>query len=311
MAALDGAHMLIGNLLLQLVILTALGRWLRPLTAAFMEAHGLVDTNYRGQSIPSACGLLLWFLLLAETLLVTAMTKLGGIGGYGAFNEEHYGLFMGYSMSLHAVAFLGFMDDAIGHKKVKGIAGHWRQWKEHRRVSTGLLKAVGTAAAAAVFTLQLNHESLALWSCQTLLLLLMTNGMNLLDLRPGRAIKSFLVMAAFIVPAGVGLFSFQGMESGELNVWLAPFVLPMLIGAFVLLGSDLLGKLMIGDTGANMLGFAAGCWMIVTATWVQQAFMLTLLVLLHVITWRYSLSRLIESNRLLHWFDLLGRRGRV
>jgi UDP-N-acetylmuramyl pentapeptide phosphotransferase/UDP-N-acetylglucosamine-1-phosphate transferase len=311
---MDATDMLmrIMAILLQGGILAVTGRALLPFVVRFMKEHGLSDRNFRGESIPTACGLLLWLLLLEETLLVAAMKSPGQT--VVPVSGQHDALFMSYSLSLSSVALLGFMDDAVGLKQVKGIAGHWRLWKERKQVSTGLLKAAGTAAAAAVFALQQDNVTLLQRGSQMLLLMLMTNGMNLLDLRPGRALKSFFTMGALWLIAAVWIYPLERVQVEDgytLALQTAPFVLPVLIGAWVLFNSDLKGKLMLGDTGANMLGFASGCWLILTTGWLYQSAVLFLMVLLHIVTWRCSLSRLIERNRLLHWLDLLGRRGSI
>ncbi|NOU97649.1 hypothetical protein GC093_31135 [Paenibacillus sp. LMG 31456] len=308
--ALDKADMLIIVMLLQCGLLALASRALLPLMSSFMEAHGLVDRNYRGETIPTACGLLLWLLILLETVIISVLDRLWG--EEGSFIGQHFSLFITYSMSLSVIALLGFMDDASGMKEVKGIAGHWRLWKESRLLSTGLLKAAGTAIAATVFVLQQTEISFLQWVCCTLLLMLMTNGMNLLDLRPGRALKSFFALSAVLLTSGIWLYPSTVMENSlATSLWLLPFILPLMIGACFLLGPDLRGELMLGDTGANILGFAGGCWVILSAGWMMQAVWLILMVFLHILTWRSSLSTLIERNRLLHWFDLLGRHGRV
>lgn len=83
--------------------------------------------------------------------------------------------------------------------------------------------------------------------------------------------------------------------------------MPVYIGAYVLLGPDLRAELMIGDTGANMLGFAIGCWVILGSAWQLQAVLIVFMLVLHIMAWRSSVSQSIEANRLLLWFDLLGR----
>ncbi|MCR8633886.1 hypothetical protein [Paenibacillus radicis (ex Xue et al. 2023)] len=288
--------MLIVGIMLQCGVLALVGLALLPLVTRFMDAHGLFDRNYLGEAIPTACGLLLWLLLLVETVIISAEGRL--LGTDASYLAQHYDQFLAYSMSLSVIALLGFIDDAVGIKEVKGIAEHWRLWKDRRLVSTGLLKAGGTAITAMVFVLQLTELSFIQWGCCTLLLMLMTNGMNLLDLRPGRALKCFFALSVIM------LFS-----ADHFGLWLLPFILPLMIGAILLFGPDLRGKLMLGDTGANMLGFAAGCWAILSAGWMLQTVLLILLLFLHLLTWRTSLSTLIERNRLLHWFDLLGRQG--
>ncbi|TDF99256.1 hypothetical protein [Paenibacillus piri] len=299
--------------LLHAALLFAAGRWLLPQMLQFLAAHRLCDRNYRGETIPTACGLLLWLLVLLENMAVALTDKIGWPALTGAgFGVAHpySALFMSYSVSLGAVALLGFIDDAAGQKHIKGLSGHWKQWKEQRLLSTGLVKASGTAVAAAVFVLRQEDQSLAQGCCQILLLMLLTNTFNLLDLRPGRALKSFfsIVLLWLLTEA---LYMAVMMENEApvflLDSKLLPMAIPVLTGACLLFGADLRGELMLGDTGANLLGFALGCWLIVTTGWLVQSVLLLLTAALHLISWRSSLSRLIERNRMLLWFDLLGR----
>ena len=76
-------------------------------------------------------------------------------------------------------------------------------------------------------------------------IVLCTNVFNLLDLRPGRAIKVFVVLGAALTAA-----------SGEVRaLWaLGLFAAPALVaGAY-----DLRERAMLGDTGANLLGAVGG-----------------------------------------------------
>jgi len=72
---------------------------------------------------------------------------------------------------------------------------------------------------------------------------------------------------------------------------------------------DLRGKAMLGDTGSNLIGAGLG---MVTA-WVLpfsvQLLVVAILILLHLLTEKYSLTEVVEKNRFLRFLDRLGRRG--
>ena len=97
------------------------------------------------------------------------------------------------------------------------------------------------------------------------MLVLATNALNLLDLRPGRAIKVFVLL-------GAGLT----IGARELRpLWtLGLFVGPALVaGAY-----DLRERAMLGDTGANLLGALAGLWLVLVLSQTGQLIALALLV---------------------------------
>lgn len=64
---------------------------------------------------------------------------------------------------------------------------------------------------------------------------------------------------------------------------------------------------MLGDTGANLLGAALGMASVWTMTFPAQLAVVAFLMLLHLFTERYSLTMIIEKNRLLRFLDNLGR----
>jgi UDP-N-acetylmuramyl pentapeptide phosphotransferase/UDP-N-acetylglucosamine-1-phosphate transferase len=64
---------------------------------------------------------------------------------------------------------------------------------------------------------------------------------------------------------------------------------------------------MLGDTGANYLGFALGCWLVMFAPEWLQLLSICLLVYLHWYAEKSSITKAIEHNRVLQWIDRLGR----
>lgn len=276
-----------------------------PIATGFLSNHGVTDTNYKQRSIPTGCGLLIWLLVIIAYTFgkIAHMSGLNAVFGEPfPFNAALYG---DYTLALTIVTFAGLVDDIIGLKACKGFTGHWRQWKERRVISTGVVKALGTASAAMLVLLAygtFRNEQWPLAAMQWLLVVLMTNGINLLDTRPGRALKGFWTLT-LLVWLGASFPAVDVPKWGEAG----GLMLPVLAGAAVLLVPDLRGKLMLGDAGANLLGFAMGVWIVLLAGPAQQAVALVLLIALHAVTWRLSLTRLIERSRLLQWLDSAGR----
>lgn len=294
------------EIVLMTVALLGIGRWLLPYIIHFLWMHDLTGKNYRGEFIPTAGGLFIWVLVLIQSAIGTMIASNRGEDLTGGWNAS-----AAYFGALNAIALLGFIDDSVGAKtKAKGIGGHWKLWAEHRRISTGLMKAGGILLAAFPVVWVLKQVQPVPWHAipaQILLIGLMANGMNLLDLRPGRALKGF--WALLLLLCGLIFSSAEAGTSLAVAHRLLPDMLPIVCGALILLGPDLQGKLMIGDTGANIMGFALGCWIIASLNLNLQYVLLAMFIALHVLTWRWSLTTLIERNRLLLWFDRLGRGG--
>lgn len=293
--------------LLYSLILCGLGRGMLPGWIRFMNNHKLTDSNYAGERIPTAGGLLIWLLLLLHTLIVKAAFSLDGEGAFAVIQSEwNSSLLDELVLATSVVAFLGFLDDAAGDKTFKGFAGHWRLWKERGLISTGLVKAGGVSLASLLFIVQDSSVFQRPWKelgLPFLLVVLATNGINLLDTRPGRALKGFGSLFFLLIAA---------MLLGHSASWntLAVLALPVLVSALILIGPDLRGKVMLGDTGANLLGFVYGCWVIQVTGWKVQLLLLTVFGILHGVTWRVSLTRIIDNNRVLSWLDWLGRGSR-
>lgn len=284
--------MTIGNTLLSSItfgeasaagfLLAAAGTGMLPVLLRFMAAHGLTASNYCGIRIPIGTGLLVWLLHVLMALWLGGFSRL--VPGAGM---EGFSLF---ALLITVVFVVGWIDDTVGDRTVKGLRGHWRAWRTGTCTS-GALKAGGIAAAGLGSLLLLEGawwQLLLRWS----VLVLAANLFNLLDLRPGRAIKAFLGVSGAIM-------------FGMPPIW--PVLLPAAISALVLLPGDVKGRHMLGDSGANLLGFAVGFGFCAAAPDWLLGFALFGLVFVHRYAEKSSISLLIEKSRLLHWLDRLGR----
>lgn len=279
--------------ILDLIVLAAAGWWLLPHVVGFLEGHGQVENNYAGRSIPRGLGAFLWLLLWLQELVVQAAVVAAG----WEFEANHR-LFV---LAATLIFLLGWTDDLIGHKAVKGLRGHFRYWKETKSVSMGAVKALGIASAAAWLVISVhNKQTPLLWmGGQIIMLMLMTNALNLLDVRPGRSLKFF-----FTGIMSVGLLDLamsRNIFDDFLPVW------PVVLGSVILYGMDVRGRGMLGDAGANLLGFSLGYAVIMILPWWLQVIVTVVLGYLHKQAEVSSLTLLIERNRFLHWLDRLGR----
>ena len=223
---------------------------------------------------------------------------------------------------LALVAFaLGVVDDAYGTSEARGFKGHLKSMLSGR-LTTGGLKLLGIGAASLVVALVL--AGVAPWGGRSPTLglavvvlmagaaiALTSNFVNLTDLRPGRALKVYSLLAvAAVMSAVFGLAPRIGQTSqssssatvGALALLL--FVLGPVAAAW---RYDLGERGMLGDAGANAMGAVAGMLIVgglpVWGVGAYFAFMLAL----NLASERYSFSRIIESNSVLRRLDAIGR----
>lgn len=236
--------------------------------------------NYRGRPVLGTAG-----VALVAPLGLGAVTALmsSGEGRAEVFAVLGSGAAMGV---------LGYIDDVYGDRHARGFAGHIRELVRGR-VTTGLLKAVGggvvgLAAAAAV-------GRSGLWLLVGgAVVALSANLANLLDLRPGRAIKVWALAAVLLVLHGL-----PG-SSERLLVALGG-------GVVVFALHELAERVMLGDTGAGLLGAVAGAAAVAS---LSEPALLGLLAALGVVSLAselVSFSRVIEAIPPLRWADRLGR----
>jgi UDP-GlcNAc:undecaprenyl-phosphate GlcNAc-1-phosphate transferase len=119
------------------------------------------------------------------------------------------------------------------------------------------------------------------------------NLVNLLDLRPGRALKVVLAAAPLLA----------GRRGGALAATTAG-------AAVALLREDLGEQAMLGDTGANAAGAVLGAALVASAGRRTRLAALAAVVGLTLASERWSFTTVIESTPVLRQLDALGRRPR-
>jgi UDP-GlcNAc:undecaprenyl-phosphate GlcNAc-1-phosphate transferase len=257
---------------------------LAPLLLRALSDSGHVKANYRGRSLAFPLG------VLSVTGALVALIPLALVQRLELARVFHPET-LTVAVYVLGVAFLGLVDDTLGGAP-RGWRGHGRAML-HRQLSTGALKAVGSLGLA-LYATGYAHLSTGHWLVASAVLVLSTNVFNLLDLRPGRATKVFVLL-------GVGLTI--GAASVRALWALGLFVGPALIaGAY-----DLRERAMLGDTGANLLGALAGLWLVLTLSELGQLVALVLLAAITVYGELRSISKLVERMPLLRELDSWGR----
>jgi UDP-GlcNAc:undecaprenyl-phosphate/decaprenyl-phosphate GlcNAc-1-phosphate transferase len=250
---------------------------------------GLLRENYRGARLAFPLG-----AVLATSTLV-ALAPLAFLNDRADLDllDPELRRWIPY---LIGVAFLGFLDDSLGGGPASGAPRGWRghaRALRQGRLSTGAIKAIGALALAAYVVSGRGLESWR-YLADVALLILATNLFNLLDLGPGRAEKSMV-----LVGAGLCLGSWTLAPLKLLGI----FAGPILVGAWFTLRE----RAMLGDTGSNLVGAIAGVWLLTTLDGTGRLVALAIVAALTVYGELRSVSAKIESVPPLRWLDSLGR----
>jgi UDP-N-acetylmuramyl pentapeptide phosphotransferase/UDP-N-acetylglucosamine-1-phosphate transferase len=199
---------------------------------------------------------------------------------------------VGMVLYVIGVAVLGLIDDVLGASDERGWRGHARATAAGG-FSPGLLKAAG-AAGLALFVLAGSALDTGDYLLAAAVLVLATNFFNLLDLRPGRSLKTLALLGAALTIGSMDLDP----------LWtLGLFAGPLL----VLLPFDLRERGMLGDTGSNVAGAVAGLWLILTLDTTGQLIALGVIGTATIYGEFRSISRLIDRTPGLRHLDSLGR----
>jgi UDP-GlcNAc:undecaprenyl-phosphate/decaprenyl-phosphate GlcNAc-1-phosphate transferase len=260
-------------------------------TLRALRAGGHTRPNYRARELPHPFGVL---ILVAALLALAPLALVERI----AHTAILYPGLIPVAVYALGVACLGLIDDTLGAGRPDAPSGP-RGWRGHGGAalhgepSTGALKAAGSLGLA-LLAMDYAGLSVGRWLLAAAVLVLATNALNLLDLRPGRAAKVFVAL-------GAGLT----IGAGELrSLWtLGLFAGPALIAGVY----DLRERAMLGDTGASLLGALAGLWIVLTLSQTGQLIALALLILVTVYGELRSISALVARVPLLRGLDSWGR----
>lgn len=257
---------------------------------SILAVPALARVNYRNQTVPTAAGIL---IVLALLIIEAGRAILGALGV-----GEDPGLTLARSEVLFAVfgfGFLGLIDDLLGTSSDRGFRGHARALAEGR-ITTGFVKLLGGAGVAVVLVATPGFATGRRLIVDAILIALAANLGNLLDLAPGRTIKGAaivylpLAIAVGVDPIGVA-------------------IAPVMGAAFGLLPDDLGERLMIGDTGAMVIGSVLGLGVVLGTSSGTRVAVLIALVALNVFAEVMSFSRVIDRVAPLRAFDRWGQRG--
>jgi UDP-GlcNAc:undecaprenyl-phosphate/decaprenyl-phosphate GlcNAc-1-phosphate transferase len=255
--------------------------------AHVFEAPLFQRENVRGIEVPVAAGVVLPLVAIGAAAVLVVLRAATDV-------EVPLVALVSSVLAAGGFALLGLLDDLAGDRAAQGFAGHLAALR-HRRLTTGSVKLFGGAALALVVVAPTTGDRPGLLLADAALVALSANLANLLDRAPGRLGKAAVVAAVPVaVAAGV-----DARLAGPVVV----------LGALVtLLVHDLRERLMLGDTGANVVGGVLALAAVVTLAPVTRVAMLVVVAVLNVLSEVVSFSRVIEATPALRWFDRLGRR---
>jgi UDP-N-acetylmuramyl pentapeptide phosphotransferase/UDP-N-acetylglucosamine-1-phosphate transferase len=234
--------------------------------------------NYKGQYIPLGMGMFFPIALISSLTVLYLFFPLDNISFV-------------FILGVTLMSFLGIIDDLLGNRDTTGLKGHISKLFQ-LQLTTGGLKALMGGIVSLLVSIPFNSNILLL-IFNALIIASFTNLINLLDLRPGRAIKFYLLYTII-------LFGFYNQQ----YIYL---LLVVTIIALVYFPMDIKAIAMMGDAGSNSLGFVLGFFTTIYFTNPFKVLILILLIFIHIYAERSSITKLIENNRILSFIDKLGR----
>jgi UDP-GlcNAc:undecaprenyl-phosphate GlcNAc-1-phosphate transferase len=246
---------------------------------AAMRSTRLSAVNHRGRRVPVVLG-----VALTAGLVASLSPRLPG---WGREARSTAAVLVGALL-----VFLGGLYDDLRDTRSRGMMNQLAPLL-HGRITPGAVKLLAAVGAAALVAGELSdHRTVALlWGVPVMAGA--SNAVNLLDVRPGRALKYF-VPAALIL----GLLG-RGTEY-------AIVVAAALGAAIAVFPFDLRERAMLGDAGSNVLGFILGVGLYESLREVGLAVALMAILVLHALAETVTLSRIIRAVPPLRWFDDLG-----
>ena len=230
----------------------------------------------------------------------------------------------------------GYIDDVDqgahdGGKVARGLKGHLGALA-HGQVTTGVIKIAGIGASALAASALVGSKATSVsgkaadLALNTVLIAGTANLANLLDLRPGRALKatvlvatplSYFSCAAAKTPAWETSATASGAVASETPAAPASasgasaqrlLASGLNAAAITALVEDLQETTMLGDTGANAAGALLGTSMAANDSWKLRLGATLGVVGLILASEKVSFSKVIAANPALNWLDQLWRR---
>ncbi|HWR60626.1 MAG TPA: hypothetical protein VN580_03395 [Clostridia bacterium] len=237
--------------------------------------------NYRGKAIPAIGGIVFAPIMLIAVLLLLFLSPLRLLE------------YLKYLLIVYCMGFTGIVDDLAGNKEIKGLTRHWSSTLGGH-MTTGFLKALSGFLIACAVSIGTPADLREL-PVNVLIIALSANTINLFDLRPGRAIKVFILYSLLLLSAAIA------------DIKAAAPLMALVLAVLAYGRYDLKEICMLGDTGANILGISLGYYSTLLLGFETRLILAVVLVGINLMAERVSISELIGRSRLLSYIDALGR----
>ena len=261
------------------------------LTPYYIEIHErkarAITLNYEGKRVVTTGGVILLTALVFSNVFLYFRSQ-----NFYPFHQPSVSWFA--LIYFAGVTLLGAVDDIRGEKKCKGFSGHLNKLWRREGISTGIYKAAGGGLlGAALSAYVVGISAWPEWIFKGLFLALFSNIFNLLDTRPARATKVFLVLSLV-------LMLIKGPFPVLFSLWSA---------LYVYLFWEMKKSIMLGDAGAYLLGGVLGYYLILNLSLGLLIAISFMLVFLHWYLEKFSLSRLLEEKVLFYRLNRTNGRG--
>jgi UDP-N-acetylmuramyl pentapeptide phosphotransferase/UDP-N-acetylglucosamine-1-phosphate transferase len=255
-----------------------------PMVRKRLVEAGMERENYRGVRLAVPLGVAIVPVALIALIPIALLARLTTIDIFPADLSIVIAFIPG-------VALLGLVDDVMAGES-RGLRGHLAAATKGQ-FSSGILKAAGTLGLALLVASSVPGSDTDFFLAAGILVLA-TNAFNLLDLRPGRSVKTLVLL-------GIGLT--VATQLSEPAAALGIFLGPVLVAGFF----DLREKAMLGDAGSNVIGALAGVWIVLTLEPSEQLIAFVVLLAINLYGEFRSISTVIEKLPVLRQIDSLGR----
>jgi hypothetical protein len=263
----------------------------------------LVAVNHRGKPLPAVLGVVIAAAAALTLAVATVALRLAhATPGSSRWPDPSFPADLLAGPDVWRVAAVaagaalvvaaGLVDDLADPGGPRGLRGHLGALRRGR-LTTGLAKLVALVLAGAAVAMALGATA----GRGVLVAVTVAGSANLwngLDVAPGRAGKAFLLVAVPVV-------ALAGPGPGTV-------ILAAVLGAAtVVFLLDLREAAMLGDVGANLLGFAVGAALAEALPVPWLALAAGAVVALNLLAETLTLSRAISAVPPFRWADRLGR----
>lgn len=252
-----------------------------PLVGGLMHESKMVGLNFKKNLIPIGMG-----ICFIPSIIINSIIMSTFYFDY-VVNLKIFVMLTG----IFIMAFVGIIDDSLGNRSVTGLKGHFKSLFRGK-LTTGGFKALMGGLIGLLVSIPFSKNVFEV-ILGGIIVALSTNLMNLLDLRPGRAIKVYFIVSIFVL-----------VMASRVDKEIFMIVLPAIIAYFYY---DLKAVYMMGDAGSNVLGVSIGIIFVMGFNITSQIIWAIFLIAIHIITEKYSLTKIIENNKFLNLVDRFGR----